>query len=60
VISDSIIICKVANAHHRNGVAERAIQTMSNIARAMLLDASVNRKNSIEPELWPMAVSYET
>jgi hypothetical protein len=30
------------NAHHQNGVAERAIQTISNMARAMILHASMH------------------
>ena len=49
-----------ANAHHKNGVAERAVQSVSNIARALLLHASAHRKNGIDSSLWPMAVSYAT
>jgi hypothetical protein len=49
-----------ANAHHKNGVAERAVQSVSNIARAMLLHASAHWKNGIDSSLWPMAVSYAT
>jgi hypothetical protein len=30
------------NAHHQNGVAERSIQTVSNLARAMILHASMH------------------
>jgi hypothetical protein len=30
------------NAHHQNGVAERAIQTISSMARAMILHASMH------------------
>jgi len=46
------------NAHHQNGVAEIAIQAVSNIARSMLLDGSAYWKNNIEPDLWPMTIIY--
>ena len=46
------------NAHHQNGIAERAIQTVSNITRAMLLNASMHWKNNVESDLWPMAILY--
>jgi hypothetical protein len=44
------------NAHHQNGVAERAIQTFSSLARAMILHASVHWKDGVDASLWPMAV----
>jgi len=44
------------NAHHQNGIAERAIQTVSNITRAMRLHASMHWKNNVESDLWPMAI----
>ena len=47
-----------ANAHHKNGVAERAVKSISNMARAMLLHASSHWKNGIDASLWPMAVKY--
>jgi hypothetical protein len=48
------------NAHHQNGVAERAIQTISNMARAMILHASLHWKDGCNSSLWPMAVTYAT
>jgi hypothetical protein len=36
------------NAHHQNGVSERAIQTISNMARSMILHASMNWKDGID------------
>jgi len=48
------------NAHHQNGVAERSIATVSNMARAMLLHASTRWKTGIDSSLWPMAVHYAT
>jgi hypothetical protein len=44
------------NAHHQNGVAERAIKTISNMARAMILHASMHWKDGIDASLWPMTV----
>jgi hypothetical protein len=49
-----------ANAHHKNRVAERAVQSVSNMARAMLLHLSAHWKNGIDSSLWPMAVTYAT
>ena len=49
-----------ANAHHKNEVAERAVQSVSNMARALILHASAHWKNGIDPSLWPMAVTYAT
>ena len=48
------------NAHHQNGVAERAIQSVSNMARALILHSSTHWKNGIDSSLWPMAVDYAT
>jgi hypothetical protein len=49
-----------ANAHHKNGVAERAVQSVSNMARALILHASAHWKDGIDSSLWPMAVTYAT
>jgi len=46
------------NAHHQNGVAERSIRSISNMARAMILHASIHWKSGIDSSLWPMAVHY--
>ena len=45
-------------AHHQNGIAERSILTVSNMARALLLHASMRWKDGIDSSLWPMAVDY--
>jgi hypothetical protein len=47
-----------ANAHHKNGVAEQAVRSISNMARAMLLHASSHWKNGIVSTIWPMAVKH--
>jgi hypothetical protein len=46
------------NAHHQNGVAERAIQKISNMARAMILHASMHWKDGIYASLSPMAINH--
>jgi hypothetical protein len=46
------------NAHHQNGVAERAIQSISNMARSMILHSSIHWKDEIDALLWPQAVTY--
>ena len=48
------------NAHHKNGVAERAIRSVSECARALMLHAAVHWKDGISSELWPMAIHYAT
>jgi hypothetical protein len=50
----------VTNAHHQNGVSERAIQTISNMARSMILHASMHWKDGIYASLWPQAMTYAT
>ena len=45
-------------AHHQNGVAERAIQTIMSMARTMMLHASIHWPETADPTLWPMAVSH--
>jgi hypothetical protein len=45
-------------AHHQNGVAERAIQTIMSMARTMMLHAAIRWPNTADAQLWPMAVDY--
>ena len=46
------------NAHHKNGVAERAVRTVSECARALLLHAACHWEHEVTSDLWPMAVDY--
>jgi len=43
-------------AHHHNGNAERAIQTIMSIARTMMLHSAIHWLDVADPMLWPMAV----
>jgi hypothetical protein len=45
-------------AHHQNGVAERAIGTVTRWARAMLLHAVIHWPDQADLELWPFALEY--
>jgi transposase InsO family protein len=45
-------------AHHHNGIAERAIQTVMSIARTMMLHAAIHWPETADPALWPMAVQH--
>jgi transposase InsO family protein len=45
-------------AHHQNGVAERAIQTITNMARANMIHAQLHWPEWAFIDLWPLAMSY--
>lgn len=45
-------------AHHQNGIAERAIQTISASARSMLIHAMIHWPGEVSLHLWPFAVEY--
>jgi len=45
-------------AHHQNGVAERAIRTISESARAMMRHAAIHWPDATTLDLWPLAVDY--
>ena len=45
-------------AHHHNGHAERSIQTIMSIARAMMIHSSMHWPELADTSLWPMAVQH--
>ena len=45
-------------AHHQNGIAERAIRTVSESARSMLLHAAIHWPENVTLDLWPLAMDY--
>jgi hypothetical protein len=46
------------SARHQNGVAERAIQTVSSLARTILLHMSLHWPEQADLELWPFALEH--
>jgi hypothetical protein len=44
------------NAHHQNGVAERRIKELQEMARSMLIHASSRWPDSVTANLWPYAI----
>ena len=46
------------NAHHKNGVADRAVRTVLEYARDQLLHASMHWKDGVSSEPYPMSVDY--
>ena len=45
-------------AHHHNGIAERAILTISNISQTMMLHVAVHWPDVADSSLWPLAMEY--
>jgi hypothetical protein len=45
-------------AHHQNGIAERAIQTVTNMARACMFHAQLHWPERSFIDLWPLAMTY--
>jgi hypothetical protein len=45
-------------AHHENGVAERAIVTVTSFACAMLLHSAFHWPTQANLQLWPFALEY--
>ena len=55
--NQTISFCGV-NAHHQNGIAERRIRDLQDMACAMLLHAKHNWQDAIHPSLWPYALKH--
>ena len=45
-------------AHHQNGTAERAIKTVMDRARTLMLHAIIHWPEERDEQLWPLAVDY--
>ena len=56
-MNQTLDFCGVG-AHHHNGVAERAIRTISTCARTMILHAMIHWPEQTSLDLWPFAVDY--
>ena len=44
------------NAHHQNGIAERRIRTLQELARTMLIHAAKRWPKAVTTNLWPYAI----
>ena len=55
---DQAIKFSGVGAYHQNGVAERAIQTITRMARSMLLNATLLWPDQANLELWPFAMIH--
>ena len=44
------------NAHHQNGIAERRIRELQELARTMLIHANARWSDSVTANLWPYAI----
>ena len=45
-------------AHHQNGVAQRLIQTVTNMDRTLLIDAAIHWPDKVDLNLWPLAMNH--
>ena len=57
-LHDQTIDFSGVGAHHQNGVAKRSIQTVTQWARTMMLQASIHWPDASDLELWPFALAH--
>ena len=53
----SLTFC-AANAHFQNGIAEKRIRDLSELARTMLIHANRRWPNAVDHHLWPYALRH--
>ena len=59
VVKNQAIRFSGAGAHHQNGIAERAIQTVTYLSRSMIIHMCLHWPDqSTEIDLWPFALTY--
>jgi hypothetical protein len=56
--SDQELKVSGVGAHHQNGVAKRAIQTVTDKARTMMQHAFLHWPDKFQVQLWPFALDY--
>ena len=57
-VDGQVMTLSGVGAHHQNAVAERAIGTVVNIARTMMLHAKMRWPKTVKTLLWPMAMKH--
>ena len=56
-LNQTIQFCGVG-AHHHNGIAKRAIRTVTTCARTMMIHAILHNHKEVTTDLWPFAMEY--
>ena len=57
-ISDQPIRFSGVGAHHQNGIVERAIRTITELSRAMLIHSALHWPAETNEDLWPFSFSH--
>ena len=60
LLKDQELDLSGVGAHHQNGRAERAIRTITSLARAMMIHSALHWNASHDLSLWPMAMDHAT
>ena len=58
ILKSQELTFSAANSHHQNGVAERYIQSITRLARAMLLHSALHWPKEHQLTHWPMAMDH--
>ena len=57
-LEDQDLTLSGVGAHHQNGVAERALQTITTWARAMMMHQMIHWPTQFDAALWPFAMDH--
>ena len=58
VLNKIRLLIYAVGTHHQNGVAERAIQTVTNWARALLINAAIRWPDEVDLDLWLFPMTH--
>ena len=57
-LQDQLITFSGVGAHHMNGVAERALKTVTSWAQAMMMHQLLHWPSAFQADLWPFAMEH--